>query len=431
MQFLLPQSAPAGVRRRCLPFVAACAVLLGLAAGCQRPAADSSGEGDAQSGAAPEAPEVTVVKPARKNVRRPIERPGFNIEAYERTPLYAKIPGYVQKWNVDIGDRVKKDKVLAELYVPEMVVELKEKQASVGLAAAQIKQAEAAKLTAEAQVARTKLQYERFLQSARTGGTISPESVEESRLGYEVARAGLEKAKADIDEAKAQRDVAEAKRDFAQTMLEYAEIRAPFDGVVTQRKTNTRDFVQPGDAGKGDALYVVEKVDPVRVFVNVAEQDAVWVRDGDRAHLRLQSLPGQPFEGTVTRASGALDPQTRTLHTEIDLRNEEGKLMPGMYVNITIVAEHKNVWALPAKAVLSEGERPFCYRVENGRAVRTPLQVGMRGGDLIEVLKKQVKSPSPDEEGRWEAITGDEEVVAGDPATLKDDQPVRRAAESK
>src|SRR5262249_36109208 len=153
-------------------------------------------------------------------------------------PLYAKISGYVQKWNVDIGDRVKKDQVLAELYEPEMMDDLKEKQAAVELAAAQIKQAEAARLTAEAQVGRTRVQYERLSQSARTGGTLSPESVEESRLGYEVARAGLEKARADIDEAKAQRHVAEARRAFAQTMLDYAKIPAPFDGVVIRRKTN-------------------------------------------------------------------------------------------------------------------------------------------------------------------------------------------------
>jgi len=225
--------------------------------------------------------------------------------------------------------------------------------------------------------------------------------------------------------------VAEAKRDYAQTMLAYAEIPAPFDGVVTRRKTNTRDFVQPGDAGKGEALYVVDRTDPVRVFVNVAEEDAVWVRDGDVAHVRVQSLPGQWFEGTVTRASGALDPQTRTLHTEIDLPNADGRLLPGMYADITIIAEHKGVWALPAKAVRIEGDHPFCYLLQNGRAVRTPLQVGLRGGDLVEVLKKQVKSPSPGEEGRWEDITGDEEVIAGDPGTLKDDQPVRRAAEGK
>jgi RND family efflux transporter MFP subunit len=214
-------------------------------------------------------------------------------------------------------------------------------------------------------------------------------------------------------------------------MLKYAEIRAPFDGVVTRRKINTRDFVQPGDAGKGEPLYVVDRTDPVRVFVNVADEDAVWVRNRDVAQVRVLGLPGEPFKGTVTRTSGSMDPLTRTLHTEIDLRNEAGRLLPGMYADITIIAEHKGVWALPAKAVREEGERPYCYRVENGRAVRTPLQVGMRGGDLIEVLKKRVKPPSPGEEERWEDLTGDEEVIASDPGALKDDQPVRPAAAKK
>src|SRR5262245_45228271 len=149
-------STPTGVPRGLLLLLAFSAglALLGLTAGCNRPSGASPDQA-AQAPAA-ETPEVKVVKPERKDVRRLIERPGFNIEAYERTPLYAKIPGYVQRWHVDIGDRVKKDQVLAELYVPEMVDDLKEKRAAVELAAAQIKQAEAARLTAEAQVARTK-----------------------------------------------------------------------------------------------------------------------------------------------------------------------------------------------------------------------------------------------------------------------------------
>jgi multidrug efflux pump subunit AcrA (membrane-fusion protein) len=91
---------------------------------------------------------VKVVYPEKKDVRRPIERPGYNIEAYERTSLYAKIAGYVQKWNVDMGDSVRKDDILAELYIPEMEVELKQKEASVRQAASEIEQAEAAKLRA-------------------------------------------------------------------------------------------------------------------------------------------------------------------------------------------------------------------------------------------------------------------------------------------
>src|SRR5437660_7553009 len=142
-------------RRLFLLTAAVSMVLLGAVSGCNRQPAASRDEA-----AAPEAPEVKVVRPKKKDVRRPVERPGYNIEAYERTPLYAKIPGYIQKWNFDIGDRVRKDDLLAELDIPEMAVELKQKEATVRQAAAEIEQAHAAKQRAEADQERAKSQYE-------------------------------------------------------------------------------------------------------------------------------------------------------------------------------------------------------------------------------------------------------------------------------
>src|SRR6516225_1771804 len=113
------------------------ATLLGLAAACDRQTAASS---DHAAKATPtEAPAVKVVHPEKKDVRRLIERPGYNIEAYERTGLYAKVAGYVLKWNVDMGDSVYKDEILAELYIPEMEVELKQKEAAVQQASSEIK----------------------------------------------------------------------------------------------------------------------------------------------------------------------------------------------------------------------------------------------------------------------------------------------------
>src|SRR5262249_54403438 len=149
------------------------------------------------------------------------------------------------------------------------------------------------------------------------------------------------------------------------TLLEYTKIRAPFDGIVTGRRSiNTGDFVQPA-AGKRESLFVVERIKPVRVFVNVQELEAIWVREGDAALIRAQGLPGQEFKGTVTRLSKSLQPQNRTLSTQIDLPNNDGKLLPGTYVSVTIIAEHKNVRSLPATAVLTQNEQHYCYRVEN------------------------------------------------------------------
>jgi multidrug efflux pump subunit AcrA (membrane-fusion protein) len=109
----------------------------------------------------------------------------------------------------------------------------------------------------------------------------------------------------------------------------------------------------------------------------------------------------------VTRNARSLDPQARTLRTEINLPNPQGKLLPGMYLQATITVQHPDVWTMPTGAVVTEGDQTFCYRLVEGKAVRTPHQVGLRGGGLVEVLKKQVKSSSPGEEGRWEDITGE------------------------
>jgi RND family efflux transporter MFP subunit len=422
MRFIRWQSAP-------IVLATVAVVVVGLAAGCNRQPGGSSEQ--AAQPAAVETPSVKVVHPEKRDVRRLIERPGYNIEAYERTPLYAKIPGYVLKWNADMGDGVHKDDVLAELYIPEMEVELKQKEAAVRQAGSEIKQAEAAVLRWQAELKYRESQYERLARVGRSG-VLDKEQVDETRFNVEAARAAVAKAQADVDVAKARLEVAGADRDHVQTLLQYTKIRAPFDGVVTGRRTiNRGDFVQPGAASKGESLFIVERINPVRVFVNVPELDAAWVRDGDAALIRVQGLQGQQFRGTVTRASRSLNPQTRTLRTQIDLPNDESKLLPGMFVNATIIAEHKHVWALPVAAVVTQGEQSFCYRVENGKALRTPIQIGLRGTEMIEVLKKQEKPAKGGGEAAWEDLTGEETVVASDPASLADGQAVNVASQGK
>lgn len=424
-------------QRRNLFFLAVSAglALVGLTSGCNRPSASPSDQAANAPGAGTR--EVKLVRPEKKDVRRLIERPGFNIEAYERTLLYAKIAGYVQKWNFDIGDRVHKNDVLAEIYIPEMEMELKQKEATVGQATTEIQQAKAAKQRAEAEQERAKSQYERLAMVGRSG-VLGQEQVDETKLGFKAADAALVKAQADVSVAVARLEVAKADRDHVQTLLQYTKIRAPYDGVVTRRVVNTGDFVQPAGNSKGEALFVVQKVDPVRVFVNVQELEAVWVRDGETALFHPQSLPGQQFKGQVTRNSEAIDPLNRTLRTEIDLPNPVGpdgvrKLQPGMYGKVAIIAEHKNVWALPATAVVTKGEQAFCFRVENGKAVLTPIQIGLRGNEpdkeMVEVLKAQIKPVKAGDEAQWEDFTGKELVIATDSATLKDGQAVRMPAD--
>jgi RND family efflux transporter MFP subunit len=260
---------------------------------------------------------------------------------------------------------------------------------------------------------------------------LDQESVEEARLGFEASKAGLTKAEADVKASEARLQVAQKAHDYTQTLLQYTKIRAPFDGVVTQRTLNEGDFVQPIAGRKGDALFVIEQVDPVRVYIDVPEMEAVWLRDGDEASVRSQSLPGQEFRGTVTRTSRSLNPSTRTLHTEVDLPNPKETLLPGLYVDVTITVEHRNVWTLPTSTVVMKEDESFCYRLESGKAVRTPIQVGLRGDKLVEVLKKQTMSASSTSGGAWEDFTGAEEIILGDVGALKDGQPVSASSGKK
>jgi RND family efflux transporter MFP subunit len=404
--------------------------LLGvLTAGCNQQPATPPEQPAQPTAAAP--PAVKVVHPQKKDVRRLIERPGYNIEAFERTALYAKLTGYVRKWNVDMGDSVREGEILAELWIPEMDVEVRQKEAAVGQATSEIKQADAAVLRARFELERAKGQYERLARAGRSG-VLGKDEVEEYLLGYQAAQAAQAKAEADVDVARARLAVAKADLEHVQTLLQYTKVRAPYDGVITGRRTiNTGDFVQPASASKGEPLFIVERIKPVRVFVNVQELEAVWVHDGDAALIRVQGLPGQPFKGTVTRTSKSLHPQNRTLRTEIDLPNADGKLLPGMFVNATIIAEHKNVWSLPATAVGTQGEQSFCYRVENGKTVRTPVQVGLRGSELVEILKKQTTPSKPGVAGQWEDFGGDDVIVASDLAAVTNGQSVSVATDKK
>jgi membrane fusion protein (multidrug efflux system) len=138
--------------------------------------------------------------------------------------------------------------------------------------------------------------------------------------------------------------------------------------------------------------------------------------------LRLFGAGGRVIQGKVTRNSRSLNPQSRTLRIEIDLPNKDGKLLPGMYVHAAIQVRHDDAWTLPATALATDGDNTYCYRCENGKAVRTPLQIGLRGTGVVEVLKEQTKMPSGS--FAWQDVKGADEIVAN-AATVSEGQTIR------
>jgi HlyD family secretion protein len=420
------------------------AVFLGLLAGCERPS--EAGRG---ARSAPALTRVEVVRPERQTVRRSVGQPG-QLQAFETTAIHARIPGYVKGWVVNIGDAVKKGQVLAELSVPELDAELRQKRAAVERAVAQHKQAGAAVKVAEANVAgaAAKLEEERagiaraeadvarwraehrrveqlFEARAQTGSLLdetrnklrsAEATLEEVRAQVKTAEvaltqshAALDQAHSDLGAAAAAIDVAREDARRAEALLGFARIEAPFDGIVTHREVNTGDLTQPG--ADRPPLFIIARSDLLTIRVDVPEVFATSVNPGDRALVGLQAIKGRTIEGKVTRISWAIDPRARTLRVEIDVPNPGAKLQPGLYAYATVIAEeHPDVLTLPATAVVSESGKDYCVAVVDGKAVRRPITVGLSDGTRTEVVS---------------GLSAGAAVVKANAASLADGQPVQ------
>src|SRR5271165_3971321 len=354
---------------------------------------------------------VEVVKPGRAMIRRSTEEPG-QIEAYEVTTIYAKVSGYVQKWNVDIGAKVVKGQVLAVLSVPELDAETEQKMATVeetqaNLASAQAKltEVQAGTKRADADLARWQSEFKRveqlFNERALTGSLLdetrsklrSSESsreevyaqVKTAEVAVRQAQAMLDKARSDVTAAAATIKVARSDARRARALLDYATIVAPYDGMITRRNVHVGDLTEPGT--QGQPLFIVARDDLVRITVSVPEMYATEVEAGDRVLVRLQALSGRDFEGKVTRTSWTLDVKNRTLHTEIDVPNPKGALRPGLYAYATVVVEeHADALSVPTSALVRQDSKTYCVAVTDGRAVRKPVVVGLDDGTRAEIL---------------------------------------------
>jgi HlyD family secretion protein len=402
----------------------------------------------------PTVTKVTVVSPERKTIRRVVEQPA-HIDAYEVTPLFAKAAGYVQQVSFEIGDMVRGPKydkggkltdpgqALVQLSLPEVDDEVRQKEALVAQAEAQADQARSAIKVAEAMVATSRARvsetqasikraaalYEKYQSEMnrfvelQAKAAVTQKLVDEAReqvAAADAARqeaaaklesamafvkeneANLEKAKADAVAAEAHVQVAKADLARVKTLLAYGTVRAPFDGVVTRRNVHTGHLVSAGITG--EPLLEVVRIDIVRIYIDVPESDAGLVEPGDAVTIRLPAQAGAVLTGKVTRISWSLDAAARTLHAEVQVTNEGGKLRPGMYAYASIVAaEHVDAVVLPASAVIIDKTDTYCLCVEGGKIVRKTITLGLRNTGEVEVAT---------------GLNGDEKVVRANPASL-------------
>jgi HlyD family secretion protein len=429
-------------------------------------------------------PTVRLVKPLARDIVRVVGQPSF-IEAYERTSVYPKLTAYIDKWIVDIGDKVKKGDVLAKLFVPELVEDFGTKKATVildeqridlarklvAVAAADVKAADAGVAEAKAILGKYQAEVDRWDSEVKrltrevSRGVVDPQILLESTNQLKSNTAGREAAKATISKAdaellskqstlaKTQVDVLVAQANLAvatsdmkriEAWVGYLTLSAPYDGVIVARNANTFDFVLPttgdptADSRSPDLspsrnaapIYVVDRTDIVRIFVDIPEADANYVKNGAKATVLVKAYRDDPIAGSVTRTSWALNVKSRTLRAEIDLKNPGSQLLPGMYAYANVIIERPNVRALPLAALSHSGDKTYCWIHKDGRATRAEVRTGVSDGDWIEVTNL-ARPSSSGAAASWTPVTGSEEMILGDLSILEDGEAVEVAKSDK
>lgn len=331
--------------------------------------------------------DVEVVSPVREDIVRTISLP-TSVEADQQATLYSKVSGYLESISVDIGDRVRKGQLLAKIDVPEIVNQHSEAEAGLAVAEADRSRTKAELESAAARATLQELTYER-LKAVRTAqpDVLSQQAVDEAVAESEVAAARVKEIVGRILQIDSKIDQLQAAVQRLQTMLAFAEIRAPFDGVVTERSVHPGALLQAAISSDSvQPIITVAKVDKVRLSIDVPESEAPHVQVSSSATITIDAIPGKQFQGSVSRFSRSLNPATRTMRAEIDLANAEGLLLPGMFGRAALTLEIRaGAITVPAEALHAEGDRSFVYQAVGGRARRVDVETLPGDGIDIEV----------------------------------------------
>src|SRR6266852_8903237 len=240
---------------------------------------------------------------------------------------------------------------------------------------------------AKAELELKKVTYDRYKGIREQEPDVMPQQqVDEARAQFQVTQAMLKVAESKINVANSQAAKAEAARARIATLMEYANIRAPFDGVVTKRYVDPGALIQQASSQTNvSPLVTVARVNTLRIFIDVAEPEVRFVKRGSSVTFVVDALPGTEYEGYTTRFA-TLDPKTRTMRTEIDLPNRDGLLRPGMFGNVKLTLEHRpNALTVPASALVAEGGKTYVYTVVDGKAKRVEVTTGFDDGLQVEL----------------------------------------------
>jgi RND family efflux transporter MFP subunit len=327
-------------------------------------------------------PPVNVVIVEQASGKSQLVLPG-NIQAVTEAPVLARASGYIKTRYVDIGDRVKEGQLLAEVEAPEMEQQVQQAQASVEQTKSALEQAEANLQQGKTTTDMAKLTWERY-NALIAKGAVARQDVDTYKAQYDASAQSVQALDKAVNVAKNNITAAQANLGRLTEVQSYLKVRAPFAGVITLRNVDTGALVAEGTT----LLFRIAQTDRLRTYVNVPQADSTSIRVGQAAELKIPDLPLKTFKGTVTRTANALDPATRTLLAEVQVPNEGGLLLPGMYSEVNFTTprmEPPLMIRADALVVRADGAHVAVVGGDNVVHFQT-VQVGRDYGDQLEIL---------------------------------------------
>jgi RND family efflux transporter MFP subunit len=303
-------------------------------------------------------PTVAVIHPTSEAAGEDLVLPG-TLQAYVESPIYARTNGYLVKWYHDIGSRVKKGELLADIETPEVDQQLMQARADMN--------------TAQANEHLSQITETRYSDLLKTDG-VSKQEVDNATGDLAAKRAIVQSSQANV------RRLEELKS--------FQKVFAPFSGVITQRNVDIGTLINAGNGGTSQQLFYLAQTDPIRLYVNAPEAYAPSIHKGLGAYIELAQYPGEKFQGQVVRTAEAIDLATRTLLTEVDVPNKTGLLLPGGYaqVHLQIHVQGQRM-QVPVNALLFRSEGLRAVVIDANHRVRLqPLDIGRDYGTSLEVL---------------------------------------------
>lgn len=309
---------------------------------------------------------------------------------YQEVEVHAKVAGYIRKIYVDVGDRVKEGQPLAVLEIPELTAELAGADAAVRRSQEEIRRAEGDLARAQSAHSAAHSAYGRLKQAAESrAGLVAQQEIDDSQAKDLEGEAQVSSAKAALSSAQQQLQMAEANQKQYSALSDYSRITAPFAGVITRRFADTGALIQAGTASNTQAMPVVSlaEISKLRLVLPIPESVAAQIHLGEVVKVRVQAL-NQDIEGKVARFAGSLDRQTRTMETEIDFDNRDGRLIPGMYAETQLaLREKRDALTVPLEAVTRNGDDATVLAVNAQNVIEERhVKLGVEDSTRVEVL---------------------------------------------